>query len=339
MPDSGRKVILRADGGTQIGLGHIYRLLAVYEMLGGTFSCMFAINRPDDKVKKLIESFCPVIELKSPDKAGEIEELKQFVTQKDIVVADGYTFDFDYLHSLRHMSGKLVVVDDMADRKITADIIINHGRSGIEQQYINMGVDQVLCGFGYLLLRNEFLQAARQQRTVETVDSLFICLGGADINNLTLKFLKAAVKVDFIKNIKIVIGAAYQHKQQLTEFANSVKDKTIELFEGINSSDMIRVIQSCQVAISPASTTSLEICCAKSGLITGYSADNQLNILTELLSKECGTSIGDFNTVSESEIIKALEGYNNPAEANSDMEHQAQAIDGLSGERIKSYLN
>lgn len=339
MPDSGRKVILRADGGTQIGLGHIYRLLAVYEMLGDTLNCVFAINQPDEKVKKLIERFCPVIELNSPDKAGEIEEMKQFITQKDIVVADGYTFDFDYLDSLRHMSGKLVVVDDMADRKITADIIINHGRSGIEQQYINMGVGQVLCGFEYLLLRNEFLQAARQQRSVETVDSLFICLGGADINNLTLKFLKAAVKVDVIKNMKVVIGAAYRHKQKLNDFVNTIANKGVEIFEGVSSAEMIRLIQSCQVAISPASTTSLEICCAKSGLITGYSADNQLNILTELLSKGCGTSIGDFNKVSEGEIIKALEGYNNPAKANREMEHQSVAIDGLSGERIKSVLN
>jgi len=339
MPATDRRIILRADGGTQIGLGHIYRLLAVCEMLKDTYNCIFAINHPDEKVKQLVEGFCPVAALQSADTHGELKELEQMVTRNDSVIADGYTFDCEYLSQLRAMSDKLVMIDDMADRKVTADIIINHGRSGIESQYGNTGAQSVLCGFRYLLLRKEFLQAARQQRSVEAVNSLFICLGGADINNLTLKFLKAAVKVGFIKTIKIVIGAAYRHKQELNGFINTVADKTAEIFEGVNSSEMIRLIQACQVAVSPASTTSLEICCAKSGLITGCSADNQLNILTELLAKGCGTSIGNFNTVSEAEIIKALEHYNNPARANRDMQHQALAIDGLSGERIRAILN
>ena len=339
MPDKGKKIILRADGSTEIGLGHVYRLLAVCEMLSDTFNCVFVINRPDPKVKALIEEFCPVVVLKSDDKTTELKELGQIVTKNDKIVTDGYTFDYNYLHQLRSMSGKLVLVDDMADRKVIADIIINHGRSGIESQYNNADAGSVLCGFPYLLLRNKFLQAARQQRSVETVNSLFICLGGADINNLTLKFLKAAVNVDFIKTIKIVTGAAYKHKQALNEFIISVIGKVVEIFEGVNSSEMIRLIQLCQLTISPASTTSLEICCAKSGLITGYSADNQLNILTELVAKGCGTSIGDFNTVSETDIVKALDSYQNPAKANRDMEHQALAIDGLSGERIKTVLN
>ena len=47
-----KKVVLRADGNSKIGLGHVYRLLALAEMLKEDFECVLAMNDTDDFVLK-----------------------------------------------------------------------------------------------------------------------------------------------------------------------------------------------------------------------------------------------------------------------------------------------
>ena len=53
------KVYVRADGGSQMGIGHIIRSLALVDMLAAHFECIF-ISRPvNNQLKEKIEQFCP----------------------------------------------------------------------------------------------------------------------------------------------------------------------------------------------------------------------------------------------------------------------------------------
>ena len=49
------KLIFRADGNAQIGLGHVMRCLALADMLQGGFSMQFALVTPSIEVRALIE--------------------------------------------------------------------------------------------------------------------------------------------------------------------------------------------------------------------------------------------------------------------------------------------
>lgn len=320
------KVILRADGNTQIGLGHVYRLIALCEILSPKFDCLFAIHNPGEKVKELIEEYCPVIELMAENAKQELEELKGIISKEDTVVLDGYNFTIDYMQSLGQFCGKLVVVDDMADRPLSADIIINHGRSGIEDLYKDSGAKKILCGFNYLLLRKQFLQAAQQQRQVTEVNSLLICMGGADINNLSQKFLQAVQAIDFIKRIVIITGSAYKHSDELKAYANTITNKQVEIHNSLGAAQMIDLIQSCQLAISPASTTSLEICCVGAGLITGYSAENQKNILAEITEKGCGISMGEMSENTVGKVVECINQLQDSSTVNEMISNQRKAL-------------
>lgn len=320
------KVILRADGNTQIGLGHVYRLIAMCEILSPKFECHFAIHNPGEKVKELIQEYCPVIELMADNPVQELEELKGIISKMDTVVLDGYNFNIDYMQSLRQLCDKLVVVDDMADRPLSADIIINHGRSGIEDIYKGSGAKKILCGFDYLLLRKQFLQAAKKQRQVNEVNSLLICMGGADINNLSQKFLQAVQAIDFIKRIVIITGSAYKHSEELKNYTGTIVNKKVEIYNSLGAAQMMDVIQSCQLAISPASTTSLEICCIGAGLITGYSADNQKNILAEITEKGCGVSMGEMSENTVNKVVEYINRLQDSSAVNEMINMQRKAF-------------
>ena len=50
-----RNIIIRADGGSSIGMGHVVRSLALAEMLKSEFDIYFAIQNPSDYVLNTIQ--------------------------------------------------------------------------------------------------------------------------------------------------------------------------------------------------------------------------------------------------------------------------------------------
>ena len=87
-----KKIIFRADGNSQIGLGHVMRCLALGEMLKNNFDLFFAIQEPSLPIIQLLEneSF-KIAELpKTLDFKVDSENLMLLLDGSEIVVLDGY---------------------------------------------------------------------------------------------------------------------------------------------------------------------------------------------------------------------------------------------------------
>src|SRR5579862_1005212 len=101
-----RRVFLRADGSRAIGFGHIYRLLAIGEILKEDFECTFVINKPDGFILNEIKRTCSqFIDLNHEeheilDKAKSGKEIafdmKDYLAGDEILVTDGYLFGPNY---------------------------------------------------------------------------------------------------------------------------------------------------------------------------------------------------------------------------------------------------
>jgi spore coat polysaccharide biosynthesis predicted glycosyltransferase SpsG len=107
----------------------------------------------------------------------------------------------------------------------------------------------------------------------------------------------------------------------------------------LTADEMINEIKNCEVAVSTASSISLEICCVKAGLLTGIVAENQQNIHQCLVDKGCATTMGDFRNATEEEITHKLNDLCNPEVVNNQMKQQKLLIDGESGTRILNMFN
>jgi UDP-2,4-diacetamido-2,4,6-trideoxy-beta-L-altropyranose hydrolase len=336
MPSTEVNVYIRADGNSQIGLGHVVRCLAIAEMMYHQYPCYFLIKEPEEQVKKMISPFAKVIELPSTMSLHEeTTVLDQYVTPADILVTDSYALDSHYQAEAKKKVKKLVAVDDEARLHFYADIVINHASPAMAARYSKEAYTQVIAGPQYLIAREAFRKAATTERTVKEINSLFICMGGADPFNITCKVLDAA-KNSLFKHIVVVTGSAYQHAEALRTRCESdrVKWKT-----NLTADEMINEIKNCEVAVSTASSISLEICCVKAGLLTGIVAENQQNIHRCLVDKGCATTMGDFRNATEEEITHKLNDLCNPEVVNNQMKQQQLLIDGESGTRILNMFN
>ena len=334
MHNKKHKIYFRADADNKIGLGHITRCTSLAEILISSFECIFITANNDDLIREMLKKY-QVIYLQSSNLESELLELRSILSQNDIVVLDGYQFTEDYQQTIKQYVGKLVIIDDEANKHYFADLIINHGSSTAKNRYQRESYTRILTGFKYLVLRKPFLQHTKLLRTVEKVDSVFICMGGADPFNVTIKLVKACMLVPFVKYIDVLIGSAYSNKSELSELlkvANQSID--IKLHENLNAEGVANLIAANEICICPSSSISLEVASIQSGLLTGMVADNQKFIHQELLDSECCISLSDYTNSSEEILAEKISYLGSIKNVNSICANQFKLIDGRSGERL-----
>jgi RimJ/RimL family protein N-acetyltransferase len=183
------------------------------------------------------------------------------------------------------------------------------------------------------LLRRAFL-GEKKPRTITAVKKIFISMGAADVNNISQKFCEALSGVQGIEEIHLMLGAANPHLDNIGLFAQ--KNASLKVYKHIDitAERLAYVLGECDVAVCPASSISMESCAVGIGLLTGYTADNQKDILKGLLSEKVALSLGDLNAITTAQIRTHFENLNT-GELNKLIEKQAVFIDGKSPERLR----
>ncbi|MBX9852776.1 MAG: UDP-2,4-diacetamido-2,4,6-trideoxy-beta-L-altropyranose hydrolase [Cytophagaceae bacterium] len=301
-----KSIFFRADGNSSIGLGHITRCIALAEILKDDFEVNFIIKSPSEEIKKNISKVTS--KLVVIDEVSNIEEISLYsgyLKPDDIIVLDGYNFDTNYQLAIKKTRCKMVCIDDIHKYHFVSDAIINHNPAVHLSDYSLELYTKLYSGFDYALLRKEFIEQAKKYRIIKDFDTLFICVGGADPNNLTYKFLSISLNLNFFKKIIIVTGSAYSFNDKLNKLVNVSNIPVLHL-SNLNVNEMINVMCESQVAICPASSISLEVFCVGLNLITGYFVENQKQLANYIHKAQLGYSIGDFNMINDDELKKSI---------------------------------
>lgn len=302
-----RKVILRADGNAQIGLGHVYRCLAIAERLKEYIDFSFAVQSPSTELIALIRPHGKVISLtETNDFQVETAELLGIIAEEKaaIVLLDGYRFDTNYQQVIKATGVGLICIDDDQPFHYVSDAVINHANGLLKHKISRESYTKVYTGFDYALLRQEFIELGSEEKRIGKIKSIFICFGGADPHNVTIKVVRAAILAG-VQSLKVLTGAAFCHQEELSRVCREAKQ--VECFSNLDVYRLIDVMKSCELAIVPASTISLEALAVKMFLLTGTTAANQENILNGLCEYETVTSVGDFNAIDLTSLKNKIE--------------------------------
>lgn len=288
-------MIFRADGNSQTGLGHLYRAFALVEIYKEYYDCIF-VTRSDTSDHVIPESYDLVT---IPETISLTEEplwlVQNFGTDNNWLLTDGYQFNSQYQKTIKQLNFRLICVDDLCNEKMYADIVINHAPGVKASDYSATENTRFALGTKYAILRPLFLKAAATMREVKAIENVFICFGGADMFDLTLKAAKACLHNHIIKKVNVVTGAAYRH----TELALLAKSEPrLVIYKNLNEQKIIEVMNGCDLAIAPASNILYEICAVKMPVISGYYVDNQKNIYEGAVKKKIVFDAGNLEHYS-----------------------------------------
>ncbi|RMG84288.1 MAG: UDP-2,4-diacetamido-2,4,6-trideoxy-beta-L-altropyranose hydrolase [Bacteroidetes bacterium] len=289
-------ILFRADGNNQIGLGHIARTLALADMLKLDFDCRFAIQQPDLALIPQIRGYCKDI-IRLPQTNLWYEEAHmlchEFLTGEEIVVLDGYHFDTNYQKILKTKGSKVVYIDDINDFHMAADLVINHAGGIRQHQYSAERYTRFCLGLDYALLRRPFLEAARDRLLPNAQRIAFVCLGGADPKNQTIRVLRKLERAGQIQQVYVVIGSAYKNRETLEKFVSTSR-LDIMILENICAERMVDVMRLCPVAITSPSTIALEYLAVGGDLYLCPTAKNQRGLYAYLTQTRLAFDFKDF---------------------------------------------
>lgn len=197
----------------------------------------------------------------------------------DWLIVDHYGIDKTWEIGLHGLYGKLMVVDDLADREHSCEVLLDQTFMRHERDYENLvpSTCLLLTGSKYALLRPEFShwrERSLKRRKNAKFDKLLITMGGIDKDNTTAKVIDHLENNDLHGGleIKVVIGPLSPH---LPDILRKAKRSNLKLLIESNVSDMAKLMSNSDFCIGASGTTTWERCCLGLPTIQIISAHNQ----------------------------------------------------------------
>lgn len=301
------KVIFRVDASLQIGTGHVIRCLTLAQALKeNNLSSAFICRKHQGNLIEKIRSYgFEVRELQVLKKTESDNKLFHShwlgTTQQqdandcinilkeekvDWLIIDHYALDQQWQRRLKPFYKKLMVIDDLADRKHYCDILLDQTFARQKEDYFELVQKNcilLLCS-KYALIRPEFSKwriYSLNRRIKPEFNQLLINMGGVDVNNVTATILDELVKCNLPKNIKInvIMGKDAPHLESIKLKSKSlVYNTTIKIDVG----NMAEIMANTDIAIGAAGSTSWERCCLGLPTIMIIIANNQITIANAL---------------------------------------------------------
>ncbi|MEZ5357632.1 MAG: UDP-2,4-diacetamido-2,4,6-trideoxy-beta-L-altropyranose hydrolase [Candidatus Zixiibacteriota bacterium] len=243
------KVYFRTDSSDVLASGHLERCLTLADYLKNEqeHECIFICREHTGNIdRKVTQHNHQLIELPAPpsippDKLTPLERYLGLKTSKDIgqtgshlnnitdkdwIITDHYGIDAVWEHDIHSRNGNpfIMAIDDKADRHHYCDILLDHNCNEDKERYdvhLKKGGCAKLLGPEYAILRQEFYDARDNLRKRDgELERIFVFYGGVDIDNATLKTLKA-IHLSNLKDLRIdvLIGAENPHKMAIEEYA------------------------------------------------------------------------------------------------------------------------
>jgi len=207
------KLLIRVDGYHKIGLGHIYRTIALAIYLKD-HEILFVSNKKHKLGIKLIEEHQFNLKIFSTN-----EECDEIITnfKPDIIINDILDTNIDYIEYFKKKKIFIVNFEDLGEGAKKADLIIN---ALYEQENYNKNY---YSGKDYYILREEFQQIG-QKRVKKEVTRILITFGGTDPNNYTERVLNIINDLKIKKiNVSVVLGLGYKNYSQLKKRAENLE--------------------------------------------------------------------------------------------------------------------
>lgn len=310
------KFLFRTDSSLAIGSGHVMRCYSLANALveknhDVKFICK---NLPGNLISFLENSDFPVIRL--PDGISEGEDVhfsSEIVNleQPDWLVVDHYKINYEWEQVCKQAgNANLMIIDDLADRKHVADLLLDQNYiANYQHRYDGLVPDKCtkLLGPQYALLRPDFLklrQASLEKRSRFEMKHILVCMGGGDVFKETKRVIEALIDSKFIwKTVNVVVGKSCPHQDTL----KSLLPESLNAKLHVQTNQVASLMKRADIAIMGGGSVSWEKCAlGLPSLVTAMSFD-QKPIAKALHKAGAHIYLGESEHVSIEDYKTALE--------------------------------
>lgn len=361
MSEHGIRVALRADASATIGLGHVKRCLSLASALRTTGAEVKLVTRnlgfetvalatasgiechmlPVPSSAEPVADDVPYHAWSGVDWRRDAEECVDVLNdwRPHWVVVDHYAFDSRW-HRLvsDRLDVRLAVIDDLADRSLAADVLIDHNLSGNHREKYRGRTSEgikMLGGPRYALLSSAYASATPCELN-EHVRSIGIFMGGVDSRNLSSLALIACRKhAGFTGPIEIAITRAFPHLETLTELSKRWPATALSS----DLPDLVEFLKRHDLQVGAGGGAVWERCCIGVPTVALIAAPNQDASLPALAALGAVALVDPANSADEDVVGEAiLELIGNPKRRRELGTRSRALVDGIGAKRVALQL-
>lgn len=266
------------EGGTNAGLGHLTRCIALYDELESRdLNVMFVVSG-DDTVRTVLR-----------DRKFKLDYwynnwpnyLHDDCKGKTDCIIDSYIASEKTYFDIQKHCRKALYIDDTNRIDYPRGIIVNPSIFGNQVFYHEQEGQVCLKGIDYIILRKEF-QNDFQRIVREEINNILVILGGSDVKNLT-PLIITALGDNKYQNINkhIVVGNAFTNIDELKKI--SEKYSNVHLHINLTANELYQLMEKNDLAITAAGQTVYELLSMRLPFICIKIIENQENNIIGLL--------------------------------------------------------
>lgn len=313
-----KQIVFRADASVMIGSGHIMRCLTLADRLAARGAEIFFVCRQiTEPLVQMIEDrnyrlfmLNYVYEHNNEyliDAEFTCDILQSISPTIDCLIVDQYQFDYRWEEIVNPHTDSLMVIDDLADRKHSCDLLLDQNYySNRFERYSNlvpMGC-VLFLGPSYALLRPEFCHPVSSTLRGDTAATrILVSFGGSDSTNETAKTIKALNKIrDIPLSIDIVLGSSSPHIEEVRLLC--AQSENIHMHVQVDY--MSKLMASSDLAIGSGGSTTWERIMMALPTMTIIVAENQRQMTEDLAHEGAIINFGWYNQIDVDELSEKI---------------------------------
>ena len=347
-------IFFRVDSSTHIGLGHVMRCLVLAEqlLLRGHSIHFICRDLPGNYIPALKDLGYVVLILPNESSSSyekretyvdiDLQQTMSLVKNQKIdwLIVDHYKLDWLWESHFRTSTKKIMVIDDLANRKHDCDLLLDQNYyTTLFGRYDTLlpSFCKLLIGPSYALLRNEFSEQ-RKSLAVRNgeINRLLVSLGGSDFSNTTLKILEGIQDSNFnTLPTDVVLTENSPYKDDIKEWCYARKNYQFYC----PSKNMAALIKNADLSIGAGGTTTWERCCLGLPTLVVRVASNQDELIKQGLLANIFDFLGDVLTIKKENITHKLNTLASESQKLRDMSQNGMnLVDGLGATRVVNHL-
>lgn len=337
------RIVLRADGSSAIGFGHLSRAAALStaaRRAGAEVVLVRAMrDRGADAFVQRFDCESHVIDAKP----GSLDDARMTATiagDDAWLLVDGYCFDSAWFRAVAGGGRNVLYIDDLARERLECEIVVNPNVDGRASRYNLAPTTELLAGPEYSIVDDRFINAREKKALCAgRVEHLLVTYGGSDPPGATLHAIEALALVPARLHVRIVVGAANHRAAEIDTAAEAMTrlgQHHVDVRFGVE--DMAEEMSWADCVLAASGVTATEIACVGvPGVVTAV-ADNQQSIAIELASRAMfDVVVLDAGSAAAmaAALIRLLD---EPDRRRGQVDAQRRVIDGVGKDRVIARL-
>jgi UDP-2,4-diacetamido-2,4,6-trideoxy-beta-L-altropyranose hydrolase len=300
-------IVFRADASRTVGAGHLSRCLVLADAWRACGArCVFLVrDRPGAQLSSVESRGHQLIRLSACEDDASLLGVSDECERQDVsaalaeldrrptwLVVDHYGVEVGWHLAFRSQCEHFFVIDDLADRAISADVILNQNLGARAEAYHQLTPDAlVLAGPMFAMLRPEFseMRASALKRRIAPGRHVLVSLGGSDAMGLTSSIVAQLVAGAPSKAsaITVALGAAASEQRPAVE--DILRGYVGESRVIVDSGNMAALLVEADLVVGAAGSSAWERCCLGMPAVTVVLAANQVPTAAALAN--CGAAV------------------------------------------------